>query len=63
MIVENGLGAVDEMDEDKKIHDNYRVDYLKKHIIEMKKAVEDGIDLKGYMMWLLLILFHQVQEK
>ena len=51
MIVENGLGAVDEMDEDKKIHDNYRVDYLKKHIIEMKKAVEDGIDLKGYMMW------------
>ena len=33
--------------------DNYlMLNYFKKkHIIEMKKAVEDGIDLKGYMMW------------
>ena len=50
-IVENGLGASDELDGDK-IHDQYRSDYLKRHVIEMKKAVElDGIDLIGYTWW------------
>ncbi|UTY40283.1 family 1 glycosylhydrolase [Allocoprobacillus halotolerans] len=51
-IVENGLGAVDEISEDGKIHDDYRISYLKDHIIEMKKAVEeDGVDLIGYTPW------------
>ena len=52
MIVENGLGALDTVEEDGSINDNYRIDYLKKHIIEMKKAVEyDGVDLIGYTPW------------
>ena len=51
IIVENGLGAMDEMDENKQIHDTYRIDYHKKHIEEMKKAIEDGVDLFGYTMW------------
>ena len=51
-IVENGLGALDEPDENGEIDDDYRVDYLRDHIIEMKKAVdEDGIDLLGYTCW------------
>ncbi|MPN28443.1 Aryl-phospho-beta-D-glucosidase BglH [bioreactor metagenome] len=51
-IVENGLGAIDELTQDKQIHDSYRIDYLKNHIIEMKKAVdEDGVDLIGYTPW------------
>ncbi len=51
-IVENGLGAVDVPDENGQIHDSYRVDYLRDHIIEMKKAVdEDGVDLMGYTCW------------
>ena len=50
-IVENGLGAFDKV-EDGEIHDPYRVDYLKKHISEMEKAVEiDGVDLMGYLPW------------
>ena len=50
-IVENGLGAIDAF-EDGVIHDSYRIDYLKEHIIEMKKAVEeDGVDLMGYTPW------------
>lgn len=50
-IVENGLGAIDTF-EDGVIHDSYRIDYLKEHIIEMKKAVEeDGVDLMGYTPW------------
>ena len=45
MIVENGLGAYDEKSEDGKIHDDYRIEYMRKHIEQMKEAVEDGVDL------------------
>lgn len=48
MIVENVLGAVDQITSEGKIHDTYRIDYLKRHIIEMEKAIEDGVDLIGY---------------
>lgn len=51
-IVENGLGAVDVLENDGTIHDDYRIDYLRSHVIEMKKAVEvDGVELMGYTPW------------
>ncbi|MBR6896095.1 MAG: family 1 glycosylhydrolase, partial [Lactococcus sp.] len=51
-IVENGFGAYDQVDADGQVHDTYRIDYLKAHIVEMKKAViEDGVDLIGYTPW------------
>ena len=51
-IVENGFGAIDVKEEDGSCHDPYRIDYLRRHIIEMKKAVEeDGVDLMGYTPW------------
>ena len=51
-IVENGFGAVDKVSEDGKIHDQYRIDYLKKHIEQMELAVNyDGVDLMGYTPW------------
>ena len=51
VISENGLGAFDKL-ENGQIHDPYRIDYIKQHIVEMKKAVdEDGVDLMGYMPW------------
>lgn len=50
-VVENGLGAVDILTENKKIHDSYRIDYLREHIIEMGKALEDGVELMGYTPW------------
>lgn len=51
-IVENGVGAVDAPDQDGLIHDQYRIDYLRKHIEQMKLAVEeDGVDLMGYLAW------------
>lgn len=52
MITENGLGAVDELSADSKVEDEYRIDYLKNHIIEMKKAIEmDQVDCIGYLTW------------
>lgn len=51
-IVENGLGAVDTVEPDGSIHDSYRIDYLRAHIEEMEKAVnEDGLPLMGYTTW------------
>lgn len=52
MIVENGLGAEDKVEENGEIHDAYRIDYLREHIKEMKKAVElDGVPVMGYTTW------------
>ena len=51
-IVENGFGAIDQLNSDGTIDDDYRIDYLKAHIKAMKTAVEeDGIDLLGYTPW------------
>ena len=51
MIVENGIGAIDEVSPDGKIHDDYRIDYFKGHIHAMKEAIEDGVPLIGYTTW------------
>ncbi|BCN32466.1 glycoside hydrolase family 1 protein [Anaeromicropila herbilytica] len=51
MVVENGLGASDEISEDGSINDDYRINYLREHIEEMKEAVKDGVDLMGYTPW------------
>ena len=50
-IVENGLGAKDEVTEDGKIHDEYRIEYLSEHLEQMIEAVDDGVELLGYTSW------------
>ena len=51
MIVENGLGAEDMVEEDGSIHDEYRIAYMREHIKEMAEAVADGVELMGYTVW------------
>ncbi len=51
-IVENGLGAYDTVNENGEIIDDYRISYMKQHIEEMKKAInEDGVECIGYTPW------------
>ncbi|NQX46547.1 6-phospho-beta-glucosidase [Paenibacillus tritici] len=50
-IVENGFGAVDTVEEDQSIHDDYRISYLRDHMIEAGKAIEDGVELLGFLSW------------
>ncbi|RSD29064.1 glycoside hydrolase family 1 protein [Mesobacillus subterraneus] len=50
-IVENGLGAFDELTEDGSINDDYRIDYLREHVKAMGEAIEDGVELMGYTSW------------
>ena len=54
-VVENGLGAKDypihKEDGSVEIADDYRIEYLRKHIAEMEKAIENGVDVMGYTVW------------
>jgi 6-phospho-beta-glucosidase len=49
-VVENGMGAKDEL-VDGKVHDDYRISYLKKHVRAMREAIADGVELLGYTWW------------
>ena len=51
MVVENGMGAYDTVEEDGSIHDPYRIAYLKQHVRAMGEAIDDGVDLIGYTWW------------
>lgn len=51
MVVENGFGAFDKVEEDGTIHDDYRIAYFKPHIEAMSEAIEDGVPLIGYTTW------------
>ena len=54
-IVENGLGAVDVLNEDengnKTVEDDYRIQYLKDHLTQVGEAVQDGVEIMGYTSW------------
>ncbi|MBQ6452161.1 MAG: family 1 glycosylhydrolase [Solobacterium sp.] len=50
-IAENGLGAFEKPDEEGKIHDDYRIAYLREHIKALADAIEDGVDVFGYTPW------------
>ncbi|KLN63999.1 glycoside hydrolase family 1 protein [Vibrio sp. VPAP30] len=50
-IVENGLGARDEVDENGEIIDDYRIAYLNDHLVQAREAVLDGVDLMGFTSW------------
>lgn len=49
-ISENGLGAFDVL-ENNEIHDSYRIDYLKEHIVRCKQSILEGVDLIAYCTW------------
>lgn len=51
IIVENGMGAKDEVTAEGEIHDHYRISYLKQHIQAIREAVDLGVDLFGYTSW------------
>lgn len=51
MVVENGLGAIDKLEEDGTVHDPYRIEYLREHFKAMKEAFDDGVDLIAYTSW------------
>lgn len=61
IVTENGLGAFDELTEDGKVHDDYRIDYLRRHLEQTQLALSDGVEVLGYSPWsaIDLISTHQ----
>ena len=51
IVTENGLGAYDKLTEDGKVHDQYRIEYLRKHIEQIQLAITDGAEMMGYCPW------------
>ncbi|MCG9726377.1 glycoside hydrolase family 1 protein [Vibrio brasiliensis] len=50
-VVENGLGARDEIDENGQINDDYRIAYLNDHLVQAREAILDGVELMGFTSW------------
>ncbi len=54
-IVENGLGAKDQLVPDGKgsmtVIDDYRIDYMRDHLIQVEEAIKDGVEVMGYTCW------------
>ena len=65
IVTENGLGAYDTLTEDGKIHDDYRIEYLRKHIEQIHEAITDGCEMMGYCPWsaIDLISTHEGMRK
>lgn len=51
IITENGLGSADVLTEDLKVHDDYRIGYIRDHVKACALAIEDGVELMGYSPW------------
>lgn len=50
-IVENGLGAKDQLDENGEVQDDYRIQYLNNHLYQVGEAIQDGVEVMGYTSW------------
>lgn len=61
IITENGLGTPDVLTEDGKVHDEYRIDYIRRHINACALAMDDGVELMGYCPWSFMDLLSSHQ--
>lgn len=50
-ITENGVGCYDTLEEDGTVHDPYRVDFYRAHLEQVREAIADGVDVRGYYAW------------
>lgn len=50
-IVENGLGAKDKPDASGVVQDDYRISYLNDHLVQVREALDDGVEVMGYTSW------------
>ncbi|MDO5402817.1 MAG: family 1 glycosylhydrolase [Eubacteriales bacterium] len=50
-ICENGLSCNDVVSLDGKVHDTNRIDFLNRYLIELGRAIQAGVDVRGYMHW------------
>ncbi len=51
LVTENGIGAPDILEADGKIHDAYRIQFIREHLQQMRLAITDGVQILGYCPW------------
>lgn len=54
VVTENGLSAMDWVHLDGKVHDPQRIDFTTRYLRELRRASEDGVDIRGYFHWSLM---------
>jgi beta-glucosidase len=54
LITENGSAEPDQPDDDGRVHDGDRVSYLRDHLAALARAIDAGVDVRGYFVWSLL---------
>ncbi|MFC0475067.1 glycoside hydrolase family 1 protein [Robertmurraya beringensis] len=51
LISENGLGEYDKLEENDVVNDDYRIDYIRTHLVAIQEAISDGVEMLGYCVW------------
>lgn len=54
MITENGASMADWVSLDGKVHDPLRIDFIQRYLLELEKAIDAGVDIRGYFVWSLM---------
>ncbi|MFG0300419.1 MAG: GH1 family beta-glucosidase [Phycisphaerales bacterium JB047] len=54
VITENGLASMDWVHSDGKVHDAGRIDYLTRYLHQLRRACNEGIDVRGYFQWSIM---------
>jgi len=61
VITENGMSNVDWVSLDGKVHDPQRIDFMKRYLVNLEKAIEEGVDVRGYFHWSIMDNFEWAQ--
>jgi beta-glucosidase len=54
LITENGMACHDAVFMDGRVHDPNRIDYTQRYLLELEKAIDEGVDVRGYFHWSLM---------
>lgn len=54
VVTENGLSSVDWVSLDGRVHDPARIDFLRRYLLALHRAIQEGVDVRGYFQWSLL---------
>jgi beta-glucosidase len=51
VITENGISCRDWVSRDGQVHDPQRIDFIARHLVELRRAIADGVPIEGYFHW------------
>jgi len=54
VVTENGLSSTDWVSLDGHVHDPQRIDFLSRYLLELQRAIQDGVDVRGYFQWSIM---------